>query len=366
MLERNQAGECVFFERESRLCVVHRDLGRRGAARHVPPLPARGGARPPRHVREPVALLPDGGGDAVPRRREPDDRRRRRRRFRRPTTKACQSAADDLPPLLRPGRGDGSRGLLRVGGAHGAPVRRGAGAGIGAGDARARRRPSCAAGRRAGRRWPISSTRCRASFGRGRASGDACGKPRAYARTMAAVPDDLRPSPDEDASRGGLQSAGGAGVGARGRAPLRRYSPPRRSRRGRRIRAAVLRRIVRGLRWRWRWCASRPRARAATRTGRSIDELLLEAFRHGRLHPEPPGGRRGPGGGVVQGGRLVSRWSLGRSSDAVRKQRRLEPEAWRLEPTRTPRPPARDRSCRTRAARGTTRRVVDNGALAST
>ena len=27
MLERNQAGECVFFERESRLCVVHRDLG---------------------------------------------------------------------------------------------------------------------------------------------------------------------------------------------------------------------------------------------------------------------------------------------------------------------------------------------------
>jgi Fe-S-cluster containining protein len=41
MLERNDAGECVFFERQSRLCVVHRDLGHEAlpsTCRHFPRL----------------------------------------------------------------------------------------------------------------------------------------------------------------------------------------------------------------------------------------------------------------------------------------------------------------------------------------
>ena len=41
MLERNHAGECVFFERESRLCVVHRELGHEAlpaTCRHFPRL----------------------------------------------------------------------------------------------------------------------------------------------------------------------------------------------------------------------------------------------------------------------------------------------------------------------------------------
>ena len=51
MLERNQAGECVFFERESRLCVVHRDLGHEAlpaTCRHFPRLAVHDA---PRHVR---------------------------------------------------------------------------------------------------------------------------------------------------------------------------------------------------------------------------------------------------------------------------------------------------------------------------
>ncbi len=46
MLERNGAGECVFFERGSRLCIVHRDLGEPvlpATCRHFPRLALRDG-----------------------------------------------------------------------------------------------------------------------------------------------------------------------------------------------------------------------------------------------------------------------------------------------------------------------------------
>ena len=46
MFERNHRGECVFFERESRLCVVHRDLGEAALAatcRHFPRVAVRDG-----------------------------------------------------------------------------------------------------------------------------------------------------------------------------------------------------------------------------------------------------------------------------------------------------------------------------------
>ncbi|HEY6510311.1 MAG TPA: hypothetical protein VIY56_19945 [Vicinamibacterales bacterium] len=46
MLERNDHGECVFFERDSRLCVVHRDLGHHAlpsTCRHFPRVAVRDG-----------------------------------------------------------------------------------------------------------------------------------------------------------------------------------------------------------------------------------------------------------------------------------------------------------------------------------
>jgi hypothetical protein len=46
MFERNHQGECVFFERGSRLCVIHRDLGEEALAatcRHFPRLAVRDG-----------------------------------------------------------------------------------------------------------------------------------------------------------------------------------------------------------------------------------------------------------------------------------------------------------------------------------
>jgi hypothetical protein len=46
MLERTEAGACVFFERESRLCVVHRDLGETAlpaTCRHFPRIAVRDG-----------------------------------------------------------------------------------------------------------------------------------------------------------------------------------------------------------------------------------------------------------------------------------------------------------------------------------
>ena len=74
MLERTDAGECVFLERETKLCIVHRDMGRSGAAGDVPVFSPTRGSRRPRHVHHVVALLSDGGVDVVPRRLSPHDR----------------------------------------------------------------------------------------------------------------------------------------------------------------------------------------------------------------------------------------------------------------------------------------------------
>ena len=46
MLERTDAGECVFFERETKLCIVHRDLGEAAlpaTCRYFPRLAVRDG-----------------------------------------------------------------------------------------------------------------------------------------------------------------------------------------------------------------------------------------------------------------------------------------------------------------------------------
>lgn len=102
MLERNHAGECVFFERESRLCVVHRDLGHEAlpaTCRHFPRLAIhdpRGTFVSLSHYcptaagllfREDVGLQIVSAPDAFP----PAD------------YEGLTVTADDLPPLLRPG-----------------------------------------------------------------------------------------------------------------------------------------------------------------------------------------------------------------------------------------------------------------------
>ena len=102
MLERNQAGECVFFERESRLCVVHRDLGHEAlpaTCRHFPRLAVqdrRGTFVSLSHYcptaagmlfRDDVSLTIVSAPPAFP----PAD------------YEGLSVSADDLPPLLRPG-----------------------------------------------------------------------------------------------------------------------------------------------------------------------------------------------------------------------------------------------------------------------
>ena len=102
MLERNHEGECVFFERESRLCVVHRDLGHEAlpaTCRHFPRLAvhdARGTFVSLSHFcptaagllfRDDVGLTIVAAPPAFP----PAD------------YEGLTVTADDLAPLLRPG-----------------------------------------------------------------------------------------------------------------------------------------------------------------------------------------------------------------------------------------------------------------------
>lgn len=102
MLERNAAGECVFFERESRLCVVHRDLGHEAlpaTCRHFPRLAVhdrRGTFVSLSHYcptaagllfRDDVGLTIVSAPAAFP----PGD------------YEGLSVTSDDLPPLLRPG-----------------------------------------------------------------------------------------------------------------------------------------------------------------------------------------------------------------------------------------------------------------------
>lgn len=102
MLERNAAGECVFFERDSRLCVVHRDLGHEAlpaTCRHFPRLAVhdgRGTFVSLSHYCPTAAgmLFRDDVGLAIvsaPAAFPPAD------------YEGLSVMADDLPPLLRPG-----------------------------------------------------------------------------------------------------------------------------------------------------------------------------------------------------------------------------------------------------------------------
>ncbi len=102
MLERNEQGECVFFERESRLCVVHRDLGHDAlpaTCRHFPRLAVRdvrGTFVGLSHYcptaaemlfRDDVSLTIVAAPEAFP----------------QADYEGLSVTPDDLPPLLRPG-----------------------------------------------------------------------------------------------------------------------------------------------------------------------------------------------------------------------------------------------------------------------
>ena len=102
MLGRNRHGECVFFERESRFCVVHRDLGHDAlpaTCRHFPRLAVRDGrgtfvglshycpTAASMLFRDDVSLTIVAAPEAFP----PAD------------YEGLSVTPDDLPPLLRPG-----------------------------------------------------------------------------------------------------------------------------------------------------------------------------------------------------------------------------------------------------------------------
>ena len=263
----------------ARVAAVRRAPGARprGAARHLPPLPAPGRPRQPRHVRQPVALLPDRGGVAVSRRRRPDDRvvaaGVSAGRLRRPDGHRRRAAA-----AAAAGRGDGSRRLRPMGGAHGAPVRRCGDAGIGVGDARARRRACCAGGRRTDRRWPISSMRCQTRSSR----------PRRRPRLPRALPTTRRrwrrcrticgPSPTSTTSRRPSRASAAPAWGEWS-TPLRRYLAAKAFASWTAYQGRGLSTIVRGLQVALALVRVEA-ARACRDARRPLDrELLLEAFR---------------------------------------------------------------------------------------
>ena len=179
--------------------------------------------------------------------------------------------AGDLPPLLRPGVLMDLDAYAALG-AH--MVRRCAGAddaGVGVGDAGARRRACCAGGRRTDRRC-ARCRRCAAdALVRGRGARHAGREPAGHAEAMAAVPDDLRP----DAGR----STGSTTAFARLRAPawgdlvapLRHYLAAKAFASWTAYQGRGLSTSCAGSRRRWRWCASRrrepvPRCPAAARS----------------------------------------------------------------------------------------------------
>jgi Fe-S-cluster containining protein len=195
MLERNQHGECVFFERESRLCVVHRDLGHEAlpaTCRHFPRLAVRdrrGTFVGLSHYcptaaemlfRDDVRLTIVAAPGAFP----PAD------------YEGLSVAADDLPPLLRPGVVMDLEAYTRW---EEHMVRRCADAATPESalatlerDARRMRAwtPDGPAMRDLVDALPAAMDDAPTA-----ASLDAC--LAAFAQTMAAVPDDLRPAPDE-------------------------------------------------------------------------------------------------------------------------------------------------------------------------
>ena len=299
MLERNQAGECVFFERESRLCVVHRDLGHEAlpaTCRHFPRLAVhdrRGTFVSLSHYcptaagllfRDDVSLTIVSAPPAFP----PAD------------YEGLSVAADDLPPLLRPGVVMDLDGLRPMGGAHGAPVRRGGDAGIGAGDARARRRPNARldAGRAGDGR---SRRRAAGRLRRGRGAGRACrqawritGRRWRPCRTTCGPRRTNRP-------RGGFGRLI-APAWAAWSTPLRHYLAAKAFASWTAYQGRGLFSIVRGLQVALALVRVEA-ARACRDADRPLDrELLLDGLPPGRFHLEPPCRRRGPRFGVVQSG----------------------------------------------------------------
>ena len=220
MLERNDTGECVFFERESRLCVVHRDLGHEAlpaTCRHFPRLAvhdARGTFVSLSHYcptaagllfREDVGLQIVSAPAAFP----PAD------------YEGLTVTASDLPPLLRPGVVMDLDAYSRWE-AH--MVRRCADAATPESALATLERDAARV-----RTWtpdapsmsnlvemlPLALVEAAAPTGLAPSLG-------AYVRTMAAVPDDLRPPRDED----GLEEAFTRFVSpawSAWSAPLRRY-----------------------------------------------------------------------------------------------------------------------------------------------
>ena len=220
MLERNHAGECVFFERESRLCVVHRDLGHEAlpaTCRHFPRLAvhdARGTFVSLSHYcptaagllfREDVGLQIVSSPAAFP----------------SADYEGLSVTADDLPPLLRPGVVMDLDAYNRWE-AH--MVRRCADAATPESALATLERDAARV-----RTWtPDGPSMVKLietlplAFVEGAAPTALAASLGAYLRTMAAVPDDLRPSPDED----GLEEAFTRFVlpaWSAWSAPLRRY-----------------------------------------------------------------------------------------------------------------------------------------------
>jgi Fe-S-cluster containining protein len=194
MLERNDAGECVFFERGTRLCVVHRDLGHEAlpsTCRHFPRLAvhdARGTFVSLSHFcptaagllfREDVDLAIVAAPPAFP----PAD------------YEGLTVTADDLPPLLRPGVVMDLVAYTRWE-AH--MVRRCADAATPESALATLERDAARV-----RTWtPAGPSMAELvktlpeTLVEAAAAASLAASLGAYARTMAAVPDDLRPAPD--------------------------------------------------------------------------------------------------------------------------------------------------------------------------
>jgi Fe-S-cluster containining protein len=220
MLERNDAGECVFFERESRLCVVHRDLGHDAlpaTCRHFPRLAvrdARGTFVSLSHYcptaagqlfREDVALRIVPAPPAFP----PAD------------YDGLSVAADDLPPLLRPGVLMDLEAYTRW---EAQMVRRCAEAQSPESALASIERDATLvrAWRPAGPSLAELVDALPVALVEAEPAGSLDASLADYAQTMMAVPDDLRPAPDE----AGLVEAFAQYVGPEWRswsAPLRRY-----------------------------------------------------------------------------------------------------------------------------------------------
>ena len=306
MVARTSAGDCVFYHRDSGLCVIHRDLGEPmlpSTCRHFPRLAVRDRAGTFISLTHycPTAASMLFRDDV------PLEIVERRPHFPRRRTTASSSSDEDWPPLLHPDDADGSRGLHRVGAAHGRAMR---GAAVVAGkrhrDARARRAraPGRDAGDRRDRSRPRSRS-CRATAStrasphvtrrepRGSRRGDDGGPGRSDAgagrraasptRTCATcvrVWSAWRRAAEAVPRREGVRLVDG--VPGPGRPDDRARSRCRARARARRGRATMPRRRPSARR---RRCCARP---SATRTSCSI------TWRSARISPKP-----GPGRGIA-------------------------------------------------------------------